>query len=117
MKQVMVAATLLLAVVMPARAADLLGSGQMCALVGPSPLLAIDSNAELSDEVVRRMNEAVSVADSDRWIDSRRPAFTWASEAKVACGKAYGYLRNAYRDDDTINKCDCYHSRMIGYMY
>lgn len=63
------------------------------------------------------MNEAVGVADSDQWIHSTRPAFVWASEAKVACGKAYGYLRSNYRDEDYLNKCECFHQRMRQYMY
>jgi hypothetical protein len=72
--------------------------------------------AELKSEVVRLMDESVAVADSSEWINSSRPVFVWASEAKVACGKAYGYLRTNYKDEDTINKCECFHSRMVEYM-
>ena len=61
--------------------------------------------------------EAVAVADSPQWINSGRPAFVWASEAKVACGKAYGYLQSEYRDEDYLNKCECFHARMVRYMY
>lgn len=98
-------------------AADLLPGEAMCRVVGPSKLLTIESNAQLTDEVVRLMTEAVNVADSEEWISSRAHAFNWASEAKVACGKAYGYLRNDYRDEDYLNKCECFHQRMISYMY
>ena len=63
-------------------------------------MLSQTSNAALNEDVVKLMNEAVSVADDSQWINSRRPAFTWASEAKAACGKAYGYLQADYRDDD-----------------
>ena len=98
-----------------ANAADL--GGDLCRLVKPSQLLQIDDNGQLTDEVVRLMSEAVNVADSDEWISSRSPAFTWASEAKVACGKAYGYLQNDYRDEDYLNKCECFHQRMQSYMY
>ena len=91
--------------------------GEQCVISGNSTLLTIQSNAELTDEVVRLMNEAVNVADSSQWIDSRRPAFVWASEAKVACGKAFGYLRSSYRDEDYINRCECFHQRMRSYMY
>lgn len=94
-----------------ANAADL-GSGPQCLLAGPAQLLSIENNTELTGEVVELMTEAVNVADSDQWIDSRAAAFTWASEAKVACGKAYGYLQSGYRDDDTLNKCECFHNRM-----
>jgi hypothetical protein len=101
----------------PSLAADLFVSGGYCAYVQDSALMRIDSNARLSDEVVRLMNESIAVSESLRWIYSRSQAFTWASEAKVACGKAYGYLRNDYRDAEYISKCDCFHSRMLRYMY
>jgi len=115
MKKVL-AAALLLATAVPAGAADLGEGYAQCALATGSPLASQQSNAALSDEVVRLMNEAVGVADDPRWINSRQPAFTWASEAKVACGKAYGYLKASYRDEDWLNKCECFHSRMLQYM-
>jgi len=111
-----VAAAFLLAGSVTAHAADLGEEYSQCALATGSTLLAQQSNAALSDEVVRLMNEAVGVADDPKWISSRQPAFTWASEAKVACGKAYGYLKASYRDEDTINKCECFHTRMLQYM-
>ncbi|EKF39830.1 hypothetical protein [Nitratireductor indicus] len=98
------------------QAADMT-SGSYCPVAGGAKLLAIESNASLTTEVVRLMDEAVAVADSPQWINSGRPAFVWASEAKVACGKAYGYLRSEYRDEDYLNKCECFHARMVEYMY
>lgn len=109
------AAALLLMGSMTTQAADLGGYAQ-CTLATDSTLTSQPSNAALSDEVVRLMNEAVGVADDIRWIESRKPAFIWASEAKVACGKAYGYLKASYRDEDLLNKCECFHSRMLQYM-
>lgn len=99
-----------------AQAADLGAGGAQCGLATNSALMSEPNNAVLTQDVVRLMNEAVGVADDSRWINSRQPAFTWASEAKVACGKAYGYLKASYRDEDTINKCECFHSRMVQYM-
>ena len=87
-----------------------------CRLVKPSALLQIAENAQLSDEVVKLMTEAVNVADDNRYVASTRHAFTWASETKVACGKAFGYLQNKIRDEEYINKCECFHSRMRQYM-
>jgi hypothetical protein len=109
-------AAVLLAGSAPALAADLGEGYAQCYLATGASLLSEPSNAALSDDVVRLMNEAVGVADDSRWINSRQPAFTWASEAKVACGKAYGYLKSNYRDDDTISKCECFHARMLQYM-
>jgi hypothetical protein len=59
-----------------------------CAVAGTSNLILTESVAELKSEVVRLMNESVAVASSSEWINSSRPVFVWASEAKVACGKA-----------------------------
>lgn len=87
-----------------------------CAVAGTSNLVLTENLAELKSEVVRLMDESVAVANSSEWINSSRPVFVWASEAKVACGKAYGYLKTSYKDEDTINKCECFHSRMVEYM-
>src|SRR5688572_23069149 len=87
-----------------------------CRIAGTSDLWLTQDHATLTSEVVRRMDEAVAVANSSQWIYSSRPAFVWASEAKVACGKAYGYLRTNTRDEDYLSKCECFHSRMVEYM-
>jgi hypothetical protein len=116
-KALSIALAIAMGVTTSAGAADLFGAPDLCPIVKPAHLLTIESNAKLTDEVVRMMTEAVNVADSSSWIDSQRHAFTWASEAKVACGKAYGYLRNNYRDDDYLNKCECFYQRMQQYMY
>jgi hypothetical protein len=99
-------------------AADLstLPDTDYCAVAGTSNLVLTENIADLRGEVVRLMDESVAVADSSEWINSSRPVFVWASEAKVACGKAYGYLRTNYKDEDYINKCECFHSRMVEYM-
>jgi hypothetical protein len=115
MKRFLCAIALLPVTFQGANAADLLGG--ICQLVQPSQLLTIDNNTQLSDEVVRLMTEAVNVADDAKWINSTSPTFTWASEAKVACGKAYGYLRTNTRDEEYLNKCECFHQRMVSYMY
>ncbi|PLX40148.1 MAG: hypothetical protein C0605_06680 [Hyphomicrobiales bacterium] len=109
-----------LGLVAPIQAADFSGPlpGQ-CRLVGPSQLMTIENGARLTDEVVRLMNEAVAVADNPDWkfTFATRPVFLWASEAKVACGKAYGYLRNGYRDEQYLGKCECFYQRMQYYMH
>lgn len=99
-------------------AADLSGVpvADYCRVATTSNLVLTENTGELTAEVVRLMDEAVAAANSSQWIDSRRPVFVWASEAKVACGMAYGYLRTNYRDEDTLNKCECFHSRMVEYM-
>ena len=87
-----------------------------CTIAGTSNLVLTENIAELRGEVVRLMDESVAVAKSPQWINSSRPVFVWASEAKAYCGMAFGYLRTNYKDEDTINKCECFHSRMVEYM-
>ena len=99
-----------------ANAADYAAPGEQCIPLRPAKILQIESDVKLTDEVVRMMNEAVAVAEDPRWIAYTRPTFTWASEAKVACGKAYGYLRSNFRDEQHLNKCECFYERMQSYL-
>lgn len=101
-----------------ALSADMMGVpvASHCVYADNARLLSIPQNAALTSEVVRLMDEAVAVADDPRWVNSSRPAFVWASEAKAACGIAYGYLKAQYRDDEFLNKCECFHGRMVQYM-
>lgn len=100
-------------------AADIIGepTGDYCRTVGTSNLVLTDNIVDLKDQVVKLMDESVAVANSSEWINSSRPVFVWASEAKVACGMAYGYLKTNYKDEDTLNKCECFHDRMVEYMH
>ncbi|WP_027056256.1 hypothetical protein [Mesorhizobium erdmanii] len=100
-------------------AADIIGEpvGDYCRVVGTSNLVLNDNIVDLKAQVVKLMDESVAVANSSEWINSSRPAFVWASEAKVACGMAYGYLKTNYKDEDTLNKCECFHDRMVEYMH
>ncbi|TGQ38663.1 hypothetical protein [Mesorhizobium sp. M00.F.Ca.ET.216.01.1.1] len=111
-------AALLLAVGSTSQAADIIEgrSVDYCRTVGTSNLVLTDNIVDLRTQVVKLMDESVAAANSPEWINSSRPVFVWASEAKVACGMAYGYLKTNYRDEDTLNKCECFHDRMVEYM-
>jgi len=87
-----------------------------CLQAENAQLLSIPDNASLSTEVVRLMDHAVDVSEDARWINSTQSVFVWASEAKAACGIAYGYLKTQTRDDEFLNKCECFHERMVQYM-
>ncbi|WJI62281.1 hypothetical protein NLY43_27415 [Mesorhizobium sp. C416B] len=112
------AAALLLAVGSTGYAADIIDGpvADYCRTVGTSNLVLNDNIVDLKVQVVKLKDESVAVANSSEWINSSRPAFVWASEAKVACGMAYGYLKTNYKDEDTLNKCECFHDRMVEYM-
>ncbi|MER9947135.1 hypothetical protein [Mesorhizobium sp. M0047] len=113
------AATLLLAVGSTSFAADIIEGPAVdyCRTVGTSNLVLTDNIVDLRTQVVKLMDESVAAANSSEWINSSRPVFVWASEAKVACGMAYGYLKTNYKDEDTLNKCECFHDRMVEYMH
>ncbi|TGQ63842.1 MAG: hypothetical protein E5V49_13930 [Mesorhizobium sp.] len=99
-------------------AADIIGGAPVdyCRVAGNSDLVRTENIVDLKNQVVKLMDESVAVANSPEWINSSRPVFVWASEAKVACGKAYGYLKTNYRDEDYLDKCECFHARMVEYM-
>lgn len=97
-------------------AADYSGRSNQCVPLQPAALLNISDVNSLTNEVVSMMNEAIQVAEDPEWTSYSRPAWTWATEASVACGKAYGYLRNAYRDEQYLNKCECFYERMQSFM-
>jgi hypothetical protein len=101
-----------------ANAADLPRRGEplsSCLISGRSPLLDLPVG-EISREVDFRYGRAVATSNERAAIQSSRPAFTWAMEARLACGTAIGYLRGSVVDDDSISKCDCFHDRMVGYL-
>lgn len=101
-----------------AQAADPLYSqpAGYCTQAMGGQLMSITDNATLTAEVTQRMDHAVQVAEDPRWVNSARPAFTWANETKAACGIAFGYLKTQYRDDEFVSKCECFHERMVQYM-
>ena len=100
-----------------AYAADMLETQAPAAMcIGGQAVVLVPESDTLKSDVVRLMDEAVGVAESPVWVASPRPAFLWANETKVACGKAYGYLRSGYEDAEYLYKCECFHARMVSYM-
>ena len=114
------AVILAMAAIGPAQSADLFSSQQPVAVAqcvgGQSSLLAVEDKSELKDAIDDLMEDSIAVAASPQWVGSARPVFLWASETKVACGKAHGYLRSGTRDAEYIYKCECFHARMTSYM-
>ena len=75
----------------------------------------------LREEVRQRYDHAVEVATSQRTIYSASPVFVWASEAKVSCAQAIGYLRKPWKwkrrpNYVTVQKCECFYDRMTQYL-
>lgn len=64
-------------------------------------------------EVEPRYQAALAATLSPEVLGANDVRYTWASEAKVACGIAIGFLKARTVDEDSINKCDTYHRRML----
>lgn len=103
----------------PALAADAIVAAQppYCAQFEATALLLEDNITVLKQEVGRLMDEAIAVSHDQQWIYSSHPVFVWANEAKYSCGKAYGYLKSSYKDEQNLNNCGCAYSRMQSYMH
>ena len=105
----------------PAMAADAIADysyePSYCSGYEATSLIGEENLATLKSEVGRLMNEAVAVSHDHQWIYSGRPVYVWANEATYSCGKAYGYLRTSYRDEQNLNNCGCAYSRMQSYMH
>lgn len=89
-----------------------------CPWSGAATILSLPDDVAIEQAVHVRFDESVAVADSPQAINNRAPIFIWATEAKVACGKAIGYLKGHFgsvNEDHTL-KCDCYYQRMQSFM-
>ena len=72
----------------------------------------------LRDALYSRYYHAIDVFHSA--VYSASPAFVWANETKIACAKAIGYLKLGHFrreiDVEMIQKCECFHARMVWYL-
>ena len=87
-----------------------------CFLLRRSPILNMSSVSDMRAAVEQRYERSVDVSIARRTIYSRRAVFAWASETKVACGKAIGYFKGREVNVVMISKCDCYHGRMVAHL-
>jgi hypothetical protein len=97
---------------MLALAADMGQGGAQCVGEYRSPILDLASQQEISIELSRRYDEALSTSEDPQVISSRRQIYDWAIEAKVSCTKAIGFLKYSEINEYQIDQCDCYYGRM-----
>ena len=76
-----------------------------------SPLLDLGQD-QLKGEVQTRYDAALAATRADDVRRSDDPRYTWASEAKVQCGIAMGFLKSETVDEDSVNRCDAFSARM-----
>jgi OOP family OmpA-OmpF porin len=67
---------------------------------------------DLRPEVERRYDEALAATTNPAVLASLGSTYMYASEAKVWCGIATGFLKNAIRDNQSLTRCEKYHRLM-----
>jgi hypothetical protein len=97
-------------------AADLgyVGRAGVCVLRTDSQLMSLPPE-EIHRTVTEYFENSKLAMSEPVIIESRKPAFTWAFEARISCGKAIGYIKGGHFDEESIEKCDCYYQRFISF--
>ena len=67
---------------------------------------------DLRPEVQRRYDEALAATTNPAVLASLGSNYMYASEAKVWCGIATGFLKNSIRDKESLTRCEKYHRLM-----
>jgi OmpA-OmpF porin, OOP family len=89
------------------------GAAQAAAQNVPrSPILDLGSVSAMRGEVTKRYDAALQATLAQEVVRANDERYVWASEAKVACGIAIGYLKTSTIHQDSINKCDDFSRRM-----
>ncbi len=85
-----------------------------CPYYSASDILSY-SEPEIQAMVQGFLSEAEAELASATVVNSTKPSFVWASETKFSCNVALSYFRTGYLDDESVQKCDCFHTRMTNY--
>ncbi|MGI9465016.1 MAG: hypothetical protein ACR2OM_13800 [Aestuariivirgaceae bacterium] len=100
---------------LPAMAADFtdqnVEGGPQCLRTFHSPILDLPKD-QIAADVNGKYGHALEVSEERSVIYDRSQLFTWASEAKVSCAKAVGFLKSGEVNVEQISQCDCFYSRM-----
>lgn len=76
-----------------------------------SPLLDMGKD-QIRSEVQSRYDTALAATRADDVRRAEDTRYTWASEAKVQCGIALGFLKSGTVNADSINRCDAFAARL-----
>jgi OOP family OmpA-OmpF porin len=71
-----------------------------------SAALADLPTGQLRGEVQSRYDAALTRTNDQSVVAANNNIFAWASEAKVQCGIALGFLRSGTRDAESLRRCD-----------
>lgn len=61
---------------------------------------------ELRGEVQKRYDAGVAASIDPSIVSANTNAYTWASETKVQCGIAKGFLKESIKDGESLRRCD-----------
>jgi hypothetical protein len=112
---VLVVSAGLLATVQTVVAADLVTYyGGQCTNYRQSvmPLMPKD---DIRQSVAANLESAIAGMNDPGVLAARQPAFVWAMEARWACSAALGYLNGGYVDEESVQKCDCFHQMYLSF--
>jgi OmpA-OmpF porin, OOP family len=87
-------------------------TGVACAQESSGASLLAMPKHQMRQEVEQRYQAALKLTLDPAVINNRGDVYTWASEAKVACGIAIGFLKTGTVDADSVTKCDEFARRM-----
>lgn len=68
--------------------------------------------AQLREELEQRYSAALQATRAPDVIAATDSRYTWASEAKVECGIAIGFLKSGTHDPESVGRCDDAFARM-----
>jgi outer membrane protein OmpA-like peptidoglycan-associated protein len=85
--------------------AVVLGGAAWASPAAAEDLMAL-SGGDLRSALQQRYDTALAATQDPGFVSASDSRFTWASEAKVQCGIALGYLKSNTRDDVSISKCE-----------
>ena len=76
-----------------------------CLTAIPATAWAQDDTDSLRSEIQQHYDAALAMTLDPAIVRANNPRYTWASEAKIQCGIALGYLESNTRDEVSIGKC------------
>jgi OmpA-OmpF porin, OOP family len=93
-----------------------IATGMAICIVQPAFAQTVDLTSmdvrELRPEVQQRYDEALAATINPSVLASLGSGYMYASEAKVWCGIATGFLKSSIRDKESLVRCEKYHRLM-----
>lgn len=91
------------------------GAAIAIAVVAPAMAQSTDlmslGDGELRSELESRYSASLAATLDPAIVNATDTRYMWASEAKVQCAIAIGFVKNDLRDADSIRKCDAAYLR------